>query len=163
LATAAGPPATVPIDNQAPSVTVIAPNGGETWLIGSSQTITWTASDNVAVTSGGLAYSTDGGPTYPNLIRTRIPNHRSHAWTVPNAPTTQARVRVTAHDACTAGSDASDADFTIRSPQIVASAGANGSISPSGTVSVAYGGSQSFTITPDPCYHVAGVVVDGNS
>ena len=63
-----------------------------------------------------------------------------------NAPTTQARVRVTAHDtACnTAGSDASDADFTIRNPIITASAGANGSISPSGAVSVTYGGSAAF-------------------
>ena len=46
---------------------------------------------------------------------------------------------------------------------ITASAGANGSISPSGAVSVANGGSQAFTITPDACYHVADVLVDGGS
>ena len=46
---------------------------------------------------------------------------------------------------------------------IIASAGANGAISPSGTVSVNYGASQTFSFTPDPGYHVADVLVDGIS
>ncbi len=46
---------------------------------------------------------------------------------------------------------------------IAASAGPNGSISPSGNVSVASGGSQSFTITPNGGYHVSDVLVDGVS
>src|ERR1043165_9007455 len=104
-----------------------------------------------------------GGATFPNVIATGIANSGSYAWTVANTPTTQARVRVTAHDACSSGSDASDANFTIRTPQILAGAGANGSISPSGAVSVTYGGSQSFSISPNACFHVADVQVDGSS
>jgi len=46
--------------------------------------------------------------------------------------------------------------FTIN-----ASAGANGSISPSGAVSANMGVNKPFTITPDPGYHVAQVLVDG--
>ena len=46
---------------------------------------------------------------------------------------------------------------------IAASAGANGSMSPSGSVSVSYGASQTFTITPVNGYHVSGVLVDGGS
>ncbi len=46
---------------------------------------------------------------------------------------------------------------------ITASAGANGSISPSGAVAVNHGADQSFTITPDTGYHVADVLVDGAS
>ncbi len=46
---------------------------------------------------------------------------------------------------------------------ITASAGTGGSISPSGAVSVSYGGSQIFTITPDAGYTVADVRVDGAS
>jgi mannan endo-1,4-beta-mannosidase len=42
-----------------------------------------------------------------------------------------------------------------------ASTGANGSISPSGIVSVAQGGSQTFTITPNAGYIVSSVIVDG--
>lgn len=45
---------------------------------------------------------------------------------------------------------------------ITASAGSGGSISPSGSVSVPCGGSQTFTITPDPCSTITGVLVDGN-
>jgi type II secretory pathway pseudopilin PulG len=40
-------------------------------------------------------------------------------------------------------------------------AGAHGSISPSGTVSVKAGESQSFSIIPDAGYYVSGLVVDG--
>src|SRR5207247_7218163 len=46
---------------------------------------------------------------------------------------------------------------------ITAFAGANGSISPSGDVSVAYGGSQSYSIAPNAGYNISDVVVDGAS
>ncbi len=46
---------------------------------------------------------------------------------------------------------------------ITASAGTGGSISPSGTITVNYGGNQSFTITPKTGYHISNVVVDGAS
>ncbi|HXB02146.1 MAG TPA: chitobiase/beta-hexosaminidase C-terminal domain-containing protein, partial [Opitutaceae bacterium] len=46
---------------------------------------------------------------------------------------------------------------------ITASAGANGSISPSGTVTVNQGASQSFTITPNSGFKVSSVTVDGAS
>ncbi|HJW73708.1 MAG TPA: PKD domain-containing protein [Geothrix sp.] len=44
---------------------------------------------------------------------------------------------------------------------ITASAGANGTISPSGSVSVTAGASQTFTITPNAGYAVSSVTVDG--
>lgn len=53
--------------------------------------------------------------------------------------------------------------FAMNSYTITASAGSNGSISPSGTVNVNEGASQSFTITPSAGYHVADVLVDGAS
>ena len=43
---------------------------------------------------------------------------------------------------------------------ITANAGAGGSIAPSGAVSVNHGSSQTFTITPNPGYHISGVLVD---
>ena len=55
------------------------------------------------------------------------------------------------------------ASFAIDQYTITASAGANGSIDPSGAVSVDYGADQSFTITPDANYHVLDVLVDGSS
>ncbi len=45
---------------------------------------------------------------------------------------------------------------------ITASAGSGGSISPSGSVGVDYGGSQTFTITPDAGYTINKILVDGS-
>jgi hypothetical protein len=55
------------------------------------------------------------------------------------------------------------ATFAITTYTITASAGANGSISPSGAVSVNSGASKTFTITPNSGYSVASVLVDGTS
>ncbi len=53
--------------------------------------------------------------------------------------------------------------FAIDQFAITPSAGANGSISPSATVDVVYGGSQAFTFTPATGYHVDSVIVDGTN
>jgi len=55
------------------------------------------------------------------------------------------------------------ATFEINTYTITASAGSNGSINPSGAVSVNYGANQSFSITPSANYQVADVQVDGSS
>ncbi|MFN8586380.1 MAG: hypothetical protein U0704_01160 [Candidatus Eisenbacteria bacterium] len=166
-----------------------SPDGGEFWAVASQHAITWTASDNAAVSTVDLAYSTDGGATFPNTIATGLARSGTYTWTIPAIASTQVRVRATAHD--THGNSASDAStiterggalphrrraggrclggrgrsVTARSitHTITASAGANGSITPSGAVGVDNGGSQSFTITPAAHYHIADVLVDGVS
>lgn len=55
------------------------------------------------------------------------------------------------------------ATFTFDGFVINASAGANGSISPSGTVGVVHGASQVFAITPAAWYAISNVTVDGVS
>ena len=55
------------------------------------------------------------------------------------------------------------ASFAITTYTITTSAGANGSITPSGSVSVNSGSNQTFTITPAANYHVANVLVDSAS
>jgi hypothetical protein len=55
------------------------------------------------------------------------------------------------------------ASFAQNVYTITATAGANGSISPSGVANVNCGDDQSFTITPNACYHIADVLVDGVS
>src|SRR2546428_8837213 len=54
-----------------------------------------------------------------------------------------------------------EATFELTTHVIAASAGANGSITPVGSVEVKDGDSQSFTITPVAHYHVLNVKVDG--
>jgi outer membrane lipoprotein-sorting protein len=55
------------------------------------------------------------------------------------------------------------ATFNLKTYTITASAGTGGSISPSGSVSVNHGANKTFTITATSNYHVANVLVDGNS
>jgi lysophospholipase L1-like esterase len=64
---------------------------------------------------------------------------------------------------CAGGGSNSGDSKTNANPKITAAAGVNGSISPSGTVSVKYGADQSFAITADSNYHVLNVLVDGRS
>ena len=68
-----------------PSITVTSPNGGETWKIGETKNITWTASglpngdyDRIIVSAvdfsgGAIEYS----------IATLLPSQRSYSWVVP--------------------------------------------------------------------------------
>ncbi len=56
------------------------------------------------------------------------------------------------------------AEFALKQTcTIEATAGAGGSISPSGTVTVKHGASQTFSITPVLCYRILDVKVDGQS
>ena len=101
-------------DNSGPVVTLTSPNGGESWGAATAHAITWTATDNVAVSQIELRYSTDGGATFPNLITTLATNPGTFNWTVPNAIGTTVRVQVIARDAAAhATSDTSNANFTI--------------------------------------------------
>jgi hypothetical protein len=93
------------------SVTVTAPNGGENWVVGSNQNITWTSTGSI--TNVNIDYSTDGGTNWVN-VATSTANDGTHAWTVPNTPTTTAKVRIS--DASnSATNDVSNANFTISS------------------------------------------------
>lgn len=53
--------------------------------------------------------------------------------------------------------------FAINTYTITATAGANGSITPAGAVTVEHGQNQTFTIAPNTGYHIADVVVNGAS
>jgi len=82
----------------------------------------------------------------------------------PNAQT----VQIVYTKGTTAAAVLSSANFggvgnSTTSMTITAAAGTGGTISPSGSVSVVYGGSQTFTITPDADYRIADVKVDGVS
>ncbi|RKY30980.1 MAG: hypothetical protein DRP68_05550, partial [Candidatus Omnitrophota bacterium] len=93
-------------------ITVTAPNGGEVWIVGSTQNITW---DMVgSIESVNIDYSTDSGDTFPNVIASGVSaTSGSYAWDIPDDVSTTVRVRVTdANDATV--TDYSDADFSIK-------------------------------------------------
>jgi len=55
------------------------------------------------------------------------------------------------------------ATFSVKTYTITASAGAGGSISPSGSTSINHGASQAYSIAPNTGYSIASVTVDGVS
>ncbi len=103
-------------DTEPPTVTVLSPNGGESWLVYSNQTISWTASDNIGVTSIDIYYSASGSDGPYVLISTGETNDGSYDWNVPPTPTEDAWVKVIAYDpSSNTGEDISNAAFTIYS------------------------------------------------
>jgi hypothetical protein len=100
-------------DATAPTIALSSPNGGEAWALGSTHAITWSASDNVAVTSVALELSLDNGASW-SAIASGLANTGSHSWNVPASVSSQALVRATARDAANnAATDASNAAFTL--------------------------------------------------
>ncbi|MCA9948129.1 MAG: hypothetical protein KDE48_00655 [Anaerolineales bacterium] len=94
---------------------VTAPNTAVTWTGGASETVTWDVANTTAapVSCGtvDVTLSTDGGYTYPLTLATGVNNDGSQTVTVPNVPTTSARVKV----ACATNIffDISNSNFTI--------------------------------------------------
>jgi len=85
--------------------TVTSPNGGETWLVGSNHTITWSTGNGGNVT---IELSRNNGSGWETLFATTA-NDGSESWTVSGAVTSQALVRISNGN----GSDSSNASFTI--------------------------------------------------
>ncbi len=104
---------TTGVDTQPPTATVNAPNGGESWVGGSSHAVTWTATDNVGVVAVDVFYRDAETAPWTPLAR-NLSNSGSFTWFVHNTPTTAARVRVVARDAtANQGEDQSNGLFTI--------------------------------------------------
>ena len=102
---------------QPPEVEVTAPNGSEVWDIGSNQTITWTATDNIGVVSVSIILSSDGGLTYPDTLATGEANDGEYPWDITQDATTTARIKVIAYDdAGNNGEDIGDGDFALYDP-----------------------------------------------
>ncbi len=94
-----------------PTLTLLSPNGGETWVVGTEQQIRW--SSNLAG-SVRLDYSTDGFAS-ASAIAVSTDNDGTYTWTVPDNPSASVLVRVSSTLTDTI-SDTSDAVFTIAGP-----------------------------------------------
>ncbi|RKX45344.1 MAG: hypothetical protein DRP27_04375, partial [Thermotogae bacterium] len=100
-------------DTEKPVVTLISPNGGEKWEMGTQHDITWVATDNVGVASVDIYYSTDEGLNWV-LVATGEGNDGLYSWSLPSEPSTKYLVKVVAHDAAgNTGDDISNANFYV--------------------------------------------------
>ncbi len=98
-----------------PSVTMLAPNGGERLSTGTPFTIRWSASDADGLARFDIMLSTDG-VNYVEVCSGLAGTRRDCTWNSPGPVTTNGRIRVTAYDTAGAtASDVSNAAFTIAS------------------------------------------------
>ena len=96
----------------APRIQVTSPNGGESWGVGTTRSITW-LSENFDQTKANvkIEYSTNSGGSWIT-VQNSIPDTGSYLWLVPATPSEHCRVRVS--DAADGTPyDVSDADFSI--------------------------------------------------
>ena len=108
---------------------------------------------------GKLEWLDDKGNALPD--DTRVKANTTYKWrftpTDTNYTTLTGEIELLYHKS-NGGGSSGYSYYTIE-----ATAGAGGSISPSGSVSVREGGDQTFTITPDKGYAVSNVKIDGKS
>ena len=128
------------------------------------------AIDTFTITPTAGANGTISPATRPDRQLRRQPDlhhrRRTPATTSPTCRSTACtgRARCTSYTFTNVtGNHTISATFAIDTFTITPTAGANGTISPGGAQTVDYGGSRTFTITPDAGYHVADVLVDGDS
>lgn len=76
------------------TLSLISPNGGENWNVGTTQTITWSSPPYGTVK---ILISRDGGITW-QTITTMTPNDGSYPWHVTGPQTSTALVRIQSND-----------------------------------------------------------------
>lgn len=97
-----------------PACSLISPNGGELWYIGTNYNITWEASDDDSIAFFVLEYSIDEINNWVMIGDTIRGNIRDTSWTIPSIPTLIGRVRIICQDVGgNVVSDTSDDFFTI--------------------------------------------------
>jgi hypothetical protein len=93
----------------APKITVVSPNGGESWKAGTTHAIKWSWAGTVGPVK--ISYSIDDGLNWTNIIAS-TPNAGRYSWKVPAKPSTKCLVKV--REAADGDPlDKSDAVFTI--------------------------------------------------
>jgi hypothetical protein len=74
------------------TLTVISPNGGESWDTGTTHSINWTSTGNVGNVK--IELSTDNGGTWSTIVSSTA-NDGIYSWTISANPSTQCMVRIT--------------------------------------------------------------------
>jgi uncharacterized repeat protein (TIGR02543 family) len=102
------------IDVQVPKIAVVAPNGGELLIIGSTAQIRWQNSDNVAVASVDVRLSRNGQSGPFETIALGTEPDGTLGWVVTGPATTKGLLVITARDSANnSWFDFSDAAFSI--------------------------------------------------
>lgn len=79
---------------------ITQPGSSTTWVAGSTQTVTWdvanTSAAPISCSNVRILLSIDGGNTFPVTLSASTPNNGSATVSIPNMPTSTARIKVEA-------------------------------------------------------------------
>jgi hypothetical protein len=121
---------------------VSAPSTAVSWTGGSTQTVSWivalTTAAPISCANVAIAFSSDGGLTFPTTLLASTPNDGSQEVTIPNVATTTARVRV----ACVG-----NVFFAISRPSFTVTAAPGPTVTAISPTSGTTAGDTSVTIT----------------
>jgi hypothetical protein len=97
------------------TLSLIAPDGGETWTVGDARSIQWASSG----LSGNvkIELSRDGGATFPEVLFATTPNDGSQLWTVTGPRDSTVRVRISSL-LLPSTADTSASDIVILQPAV---------------------------------------------
>ncbi|MDP4196110.1 MAG: T9SS type A sorting domain-containing protein, partial [Bacteroidota bacterium] len=104
-----------------PKITITAPNGDESYQVGSTQTLKWTSS---GISNVKIEYSINNGIDW-YLIEASYPSAGIYSWAVPNTPSTQCLIKVT-DITNPLNYDISDKVFTIAASPVLQVTAPNG-------------------------------------
>lgn len=104
----------VTLDTINPTVDLLSPNGGESWYIGETHDILWTASDShISTLPVALDYKKLSSSLW-TTIQSDLNNSGSYAWLLPSITSLQTQVRLSVKDAFgNTANDVSASPFSI--------------------------------------------------
>jgi hypothetical protein len=110
-----------------PTITVVDPNGQESWYASSVQTLSWTTTKPKRISSVDLDYSVDEGSNWTSIV-TGEDNDGTYEWTLPVADSETCLVRATIRndEGDVLYQDISDSVFTITPKPTVTITAPNG-------------------------------------
>jgi len=119
---------------KSPYITVISPNGGENWGIGSTRQIKWTSA---GINFVDVYYSTDNGATWNTIVSNYQAGSGTYNWTVPANPSPICRIKIS-EQSNASNFDVSNNVFTIPNPSVVLTSPNGGETWASGTSKTIY-------------------------
>ncbi|MCK5087984.1 MAG: M6 family metalloprotease domain-containing protein [Melioribacteraceae bacterium] len=106
------------------SITIVSPNGGEVWDVGSSHDIDWGSTGlsqnnseydfSFEISNVKIEYSTNNGSNWNSIVESTS-NDGSYSWEIPDSPSLNCLVKIT-DTSDPAVYDISDENFEIRTP-----------------------------------------------
>ncbi|HPN39879.1 MAG TPA: hypothetical protein PL041_15885, partial [Melioribacteraceae bacterium] len=73
------------------TIELTKPNGGETWVVGNTEEITWTSTN---ISNVKIEYSTNNGINWNIIVASTMANTNKYNWIIPNTTSSQCKIKI---------------------------------------------------------------------